>query len=140
MSSKKPVLTKERFEEILSFAQDFSPELFKSKRPLPPLAIGTAKAMNERGFREKHEIKSREFGSFMHRYTTSTHYLHQVAKRWWRIDLDGKRTDQVTEEESQAAIKQLKERGIEFKPGKSRPQKEPKAPDLSVLTSKFKTS
>ena len=140
MSSKKPILTKERFNEILAFANEFAPELFKSERPLPPVAIGTAKVMNERGFREKYEIKSREFGAFMHRYTTSTHYLHQIAKQWWRVDLDGKRTDKVTDEESQAAIKQLKERGIEFKVRKKKPQKKAKSePDLSVLASKFKT-
>ncbi len=140
MSTKKPVLTRDRYKEILSFAQEFAPELFKPERPLPPMAIGTAKQMNERGFRDQYDVKSREFGTFMHWYTNETHYLHQLAKQWWRIDLDGKRTDKVSEEESQTAIKQLKERGIDFKPRKRKPKpkKEKKAPDLSVLANKFK--
>ena len=139
MSSKKSILTRDRFNEILSFAHEFAPELFKAERPLPPVAIGIAKVMNERGFREKYSITSREFGTFMHRYTTSTHYLHQIAKQWWRVDIDGNRTDKVTKEESQAAIKQLKERGIEFKVRKRKPKKQKSEPDLSVLANKFKT-
>lgn len=139
MSAKKVVLSKERYHEILRFAQEFAPDLFKSERPLPPLAIGTAKLMTERKFREKYDVKSREMNSFFYRYTNSTHYLHQVAKMWVRVDIDGNKSDKVTKEESQAAIQQLKERGINFTFRKKKKPQPKKAPDLSVLASKFKT-
>lgn len=136
--AKKFTLPRERYQEILGYAQAFAPALFKAERPLPPMAIGTAKLMNERGFREKYEVSSREFGSFMHRYTNDTHYLFQLAKRWWRIDLEGERTDKVSKEESQVAIELLAKRGITFKPRPPK-KKQKAAPDLSVLETKFKT-
>lgn len=138
--AKKFRLTRERYSEILAHAQAFAPKLFKEEGPLPPLALGISKIMNERGFREQYSISSREFGTFMHWYTSQTKYLYQVAKRWMRVDLEGEFTEKVTEEESKQAIQQLKERGINFVARKRKPKKPKSEPDLSRLVEKFNSN
>ncbi len=138
--AKKFKLTRERYSEILVQAQEFAPKLFRSEGPLPPMALGISKTMNERGFREQYSISSREFGTFMHWYTSQTKYLYQVAKRWMRVDLEGEFTEKVSEEESKQAIEQLKERGIKFVPRKRKAKKPKSEPDLTKLMEKFNSN